>query len=248
MDLQKAKILLEKINSLYRSMNVDAEHISSIERDLMRNYIRQLYEVFLDLSESVPVAVTSAAESAKAFPKTVVSKHDFTPPSSLKPTRQGEPPKAEPVPVAPPPPVAEKQPAAPSIPLPTPKAEPVEKQVPTPQPILTTSSDKIASNAEMEELFAFSTARELSEKLGESPITDIKKAMGLNESILTRNELFGGDQVAFDTTIAMLNQLRSFEEAKNYLIQHVGSKYDWTSKDRKGKAKIFIKLVKRRYN
>lgn len=72
--------------------------------------------------------------------------------------------------------------------------------------------------------------------------------MGLNERIFTVNELFGGDQSVFDNIVATLNELRTFADAKNYLIQNVAGKYNWASKDRKSKAKNFIKLVKRRYN
>ncbi len=88
----------------------------------------------------------------------------------------------------------------------------------------------------------------MSEKLGELPIQDIKKAMGLNERIFTVNELFGGEQTTFDTTLSELNSLRSFDEAKDYLIRNVAARFDWASKSRRGKAKEFIKLVKRRFN
>ena len=103
-------------------------------------------------------------------------------------------------------------------------------------------------DGEMDEIFSFSTARELSEKLSALPISDIKKAMGLNERIVTVNELFGGDQSSFDTALTALNQLRSYEEAKDYLIRNVAGRYQWSSKDRKAKAKEFAKLVKRRFS
>ncbi len=99
----------------------------------------------------------------------------------------------------------------------------------------------------MEALFAFKTATELSEKLSQLPIGDIKKAMGLNERISTQNELFGGDNNAFETTVNALNQLRSYDEAKDYLVRNVAQRYNWAGKEKKDKAKEFIKLVKRRY-
>ena len=54
MDLQHAKILLEKINALYKSISADENRVSSIERDLMLSYIRQLYDSFLEVEEIEP--------------------------------------------------------------------------------------------------------------------------------------------------------------------------------------------------
>ncbi len=100
----------------------------------------------------------------------------------------------------------------------------------------------------MEDLFAFTVTSDRPMKLGELPIVDIRKAMGLSERISTLNELFGRDGMAFDAAITTLNSLRSFDEAKHYLIQNVAGKYEWTKSDeRKLRAKDFIKLVRRRY-
>ena len=242
MDLQKTKILLEKINALYKSMSADSKNISSIERDLMRSYVQQFYEVFLDWPASAVAPEAPPVEIIKSSPKITLNKPEPAP-KAPEPPREVAPPEPEPAPpareekpapfrVVTPPPVQKETPA----PAPTP---PQPKPQPAPRPV---------ANDELEELFAFSSAKELSEKLSELPITDIKKAMGLNERIFTVNELFGGDQSAFDTTLNELNRFRNFEEAKNYLIQNAADKYGWAAKDRKSKAKNFIKLVKRRFN
>jgi hypothetical protein len=244
MDLHKAKIQLEKINSLYKSMAADVNNISSIERDLMMSYVRQLYESFLDLSTVVSNKAPDV-EIIKTTPKLTLKKPDpvaepvkeMQPPlrSAVQPDAGGledEPPAPAPPPPPPSPPkVVEAKPS----PVPSPAPKPVNVDTP---PV----------DGELEELFAFTTAKELSEKLSELPVTDIKKAMGLNERIFTVNELFGGDQAAFDESLNALNRMADFEEAKRYLIEKVAGKYGWASKDKKSKAKNFIKLVKRRYN
>ena len=234
MDLKKAKILLDKINALYKNLSADKDNISTIEKDLMRSYIQQLYESFLDLPASSNAA--PAVEIIKSTPKVRVKK---TPPKVVTPP----PPKPAPAAKTPPPPApapkAKKAaPAPPPPPPPAPKPKPVPKAAPAP-PVAT---------GEMEELFAMNSAKELSEKLSELPIKDIKKAMGLNERIFTVNELFGGDQAAFDAVTTTLNGLKNFDAAKGYLIRNVAGKYKWAAKTRKNKAKNFIKLVKRRYN
>lgn len=235
MDFRKSKIILEKITALHNSMSSDADHVSSIEVDLMKSYIRELYETFLHLPSNAAhldsqVEVIKAGKGAEPLP---VQKQSTAPPPTMQFTPSAP---AEPITPVQPSPVKTES-AAPSA-----IASQIEEK---PQPKITT---RPPVSPELEELFAFETAKELSEKLGQMPIADIRKAMGLNERIFTVNELFGGDKEAFDATLSVLNKLNSFEEAKAYLMQGVATKYNWTERDRVKKAKAFIKLVKRRYN
>jgi hypothetical protein len=244
MDLQKAKILLEKINALYKSMGADAKNISSIERDLMRSYVQQFYEVFMDMPASAIAPEAPPVEIIKSTPKITLNKPEPAP-------KAPEPPVVEPDPEPEPaPPAREVKPEP--VKVATPPPPPVQKETPAPAPAPAQPrpqpAPRVVVNEELEELFAFGSAMDLSEKLSELPITDIKKAMGLNERIFTVNELFGGSQADFDETLNELGRLRNFEEAKNYLIQNAAGKYNWAAKDRKSKAKTFIKLVKRRFN
>jgi hypothetical protein len=104
MDLQKAKIQLEKINALYKSMSADVRNISSIERDLMRSYVLQLYEVFLDLPATSVAPEASPVEIFKPTPQVTLRKPE-------PPAKSPEPPaeEARPEPAPAPPPVV-KQP------------------------------------------------------------------------------------------------------------------------------------------
>lgn len=256
MDLQKSKALLDKINALHKNISGDPRNISSIERDLMRSYVQQFYECFLDLATPAavappppPPAVT--VETKHTEPKITLRRPETAPPPPppvLNPQPEPprpEPPKVERVPEPapappPPPPVVEKIVVAEPPPPPPP---PVAK----PEPAPVAYQAPVSIDPDLEELFSFKTATELSEKLSQLPIGDIKKAMGLNERISTQNELFGGDNAAFEKTVEALNQLRSYDEAKNYLIRDVAVRYNWVSKAKKDKAKEFIKLVKRRY-
>ncbi len=250
MDFQKSKMLLDKINALYKNISGDPRNVSSIERDLMRSYIQQFYETFLELP-TVAAAVSPPppppVEPKAAEPKITLRRPETAPPPPLKP--QPEPPKPEPprveripepAPAMPPPPLVEKMP----VELPPP---PVKEEAPAPPPPAPLHKATASAHPDVEELFAFKTATELSEKLSQLPVADIKKAMGFNERVAIQTELFGGDGPAFDATVSTLNQLRNYEEAKDYLIRNVAVKYNWASADRKAKAKEFIKLVRRRY-
>ena len=47
--------------------------------------------------------------------------------------------------------------------------------------------------------------------------SDLTKAMGINERMLTVNELFDGDNSAFKAALSALNGLDSYEAAKSYI-------------------------------
>ncbi len=243
MDFQKSKALLDKINALYKNISGDPRNISNIEKDLMRSYVQQFYECFLQLDgghAAPPVVVPPLVEPKPAEPKITLRRPETPPPPPPKP----EPPKPEP-------PKVEREPdplpAPPPPPPPPPVVErPVVVETPPPPPPPVYQAAPI-DDPDLEALFSFKTATELSEKLSQLPIGDIKKAMGLNERISTQAELFGNDANSFETTVNALNQMRSFEEAKGYLVKNIALRYNWVGKEKKEKAKEFIKLVKRRY-
>lgn len=98
------------------------------------------------------------------------------------------------------------------------------------------------------ELFLFKKVEDLSEKLESTPISNIQKSMGLNERILTQNELFGGEKNAFDTAIQKLNAMDRFDEVESYLCEEIIPKYDWMNEARIKKAQWFIKFIKRKFS
>ncbi len=226
MDVQKANTLLRKINSLYKSIDPEKGQITAIERDLMLSYIRQFYELFMDTAPQESVTDT---DGKRTFSRPSEPEVPSTPerpyrkpriieiPESLKNLEQEAAPSRK---TAPDPPIkpADEQPAAPP---------------PTP-------------NQEMEALFSFSQAQELSEKLSEQPIGNLNKALAINDRLLYMNELFGRDMQSLTESLGILDQYTSMEEAKGFLVS-LAEQYDWTDENRKDTAKDFIKLVRRRY-
>ena len=247
MNVKQAKILLEKINRLFQSMTMD-EHISEIEKELMRNYIKQMYEEFMPSNGS-----NSASQSISPS----ISKPQAAPPS-MEPPKVVAPPKVQRVetpPPPPPPPRVEYIPPPAPTPVVTPTPEPVVAKAPEPvKPVKVAPPVYVAPpkpkkskiSEEHEELFEEKKATELSEKLSQSPLKDLRKAMGINERILTQNELFDGNGDALKDTLSTLNNLNTFDEAKEYLANIAGI-YNWTSRKKKKKAQIFIKLVRRKF-
>ena len=276
MSLQHTKNLLNKINALHKSVEIDGE-ISSIERDLMLSYTRQFYEAFLMMSDA-------SAPVVQAPPPVVVETPKPAPAIQVAPVVQVVPPpvpvvveapKPAPVYVAPvveitppPPPIVieESKPIVieyvvekPIAVAPPPVVEQVKVEIPAPRPIPPTvfpepPRPKAAvkplikpanERVEQSELFEEKMGKELSDKLSESPLDDIKKGMNINDRIIFMRELFGGNQAEFDAAVNILNNSGSFEVARRELSE-LAAQFDWASKA--AQAKPFIRLVRRRYN
>lgn len=103
------------------------------------------------------------------------------------------------------------------------------------------------SDNNLEALFETPRAVDLSDRLSSQPLTKIEAGLGINERILTINELFGGNISAFEDTLAKLNSLTEFQDAKDFLIQGVAQKYNWGKEEKLKKANYFIRLVRRKF-
>ncbi|MFK7810727.1 MAG: hypothetical protein AB8F74_23165 [Saprospiraceae bacterium] len=249
MNLKEAKIMLEKINRLYDSMTIDSK-IDPFEQELMLSYIKKMYVAFSANGEPLNVVPSRKQEvkqqttvEEKPKPK-VIRRVTVDPPTPVAPPPAPAPePTPEPEEIE----IAEDitEEVITPAPAPKPKPKPAPKPAPTPPPAPPVSKAAPA-NEEVEELFEDAGGKELSERLASLPIRDLTKAMGLNERILTVNELFGKDQQAFTTSMNVMNTMGSFDEAKKFLTE-CAQKYDWTAGNKKKKAKVFIKLVRRRY-
>jgi hypothetical protein len=260
MNLDQAKVTLDKINSLFRSLQHDGGKVSSIERDLMLSYVKQLYEAFLHESASTPEPLkTEHPPVPKEEPAPV--RRGYTPPRIIEvpdsrrvtntppkpdPSRQPEPrprpnpdpqPKPEPQPKPDPRPTPQPQP-----PRPDPKPEPPATE-PTREETATYTA---APSRKVNGLFQFKQATELSEKLSERPIHDLTKALAINDRLLYMNELFGRDLNALNDNLSRLNRLDDMEEAKPLLMQ-LAEEHDWADEEREDIARDFIRLVRRRY-
>jgi len=74
-------------------------------------------------------------------------------------------------------------------------------------------------------------------------IAKIGKAMGINERILTINELFEGQQPLFEETVDQLDKIKSYKEAKIFLANGIAKTMNWGEEQKKGKAIHFLHLV-----
>lgn len=75
MDLIKAKTILSRLQSMHQSLETNSQ-LSALERDLILNYLRELYEIYLETEvHALPVLkATPVAASLKQKKKTLSRK------------------------------------------------------------------------------------------------------------------------------------------------------------------------------
>jgi hypothetical protein len=83
---------------------------------------------------------------------------------------------------------------------------------------------------------------DLSSRIQSKPITDINRALGVNDKFLFAKELFNGDKARFKETIDIVNNANDFDEAMNYINEN----FAWDMDN--PYAKMFIDLINRKYN
>lgn len=80
----------------------------------------------------------------------------------------------------------------------------------------------------------------LENKLSNSPVDSLQRAIGINDRYLYIRELFSGDAEVFAKTVSELDNLNNIQEAVGYLQQN----YKWKKNETSLK---FVNLVKRRF-
>ncbi len=93
--------------------------------------------------------------------------------------------------------------------------------------------------------FKDAETKTLSHKLKQTPISDLKAAIGINMRFQFTASLFNGDNQAFAETVERLNAFSSYIEADDFIQNSLKDRFDWHMKD--PAVKQFLELVERRY-
>lgn len=245
MKIKKFKKTLSRLSVLINTMD-DNERLSKLEKDLIRKHLLDLYDLTLAGDENQEDYTELQEDVVQVVPKQRVAPVQRVEVLKEEPVQE----RAERAVVEEP--VRQKTYIDLEPSISTPKETEVqikEETVPVvavEQPVTETNAFINEEHAEILEYG--SENNELSDRLGDSPISDLTKAMGINERMLTVNELFDGDNSAFKQSLSALNEMSSYNEAKSYISNQLIEKYNWVSPKKRKKAKVFIKLVKRRFN
>lgn len=87
---------------------------------------------------------------------------------------------------------------------------------------------------------------ELLEVLKETPVKDLRKAVGINDRFVFINELFRGDEIMYERSIKTINSFNMYAEAEYWISRELKTKLGWDVN--KEIVKHFDQLVKRRFS
>ncbi len=87
---------------------------------------------------------------------------------------------------------------------------------------------------------------DLGDTLTESPIRDLRKAIGVNDRFLFINELFRGDEAVYERSIKTINSFSIFAEAEYWIERELKIKNGWNPNNEM--VTQFYQLVKRRFS
>lgn len=85
---------------------------------------------------------------------------------------------------------------------------------------------------------------EISEKLFDTPIRDLKKAISINERYVFINELFNGDEAMYERSIKTINGFSIYPEAEYWIRRELKLKLGWKDVQ---VVRDFDQLVRRRF-
>lgn len=73
------------------------------------------------------------------------------------------------------------------------------------------------------------------------PVTDLRRAVGINDKFLLIRDLFGGDGAAYEVTIRRLNECETFDDAMIYIAEN----FAWNPNS--DGAKLIMDLLERKF-
>ena len=88
-------------------------------------------------------------------------------------------------------------------------------------------------------------SNDISTGFQETPIRDLKKAIGINDRYLFINELFRGDEIMYERSLKTINGFNIFPEAQYWIERELKLKLGW--KVSSVAVEHFDQLVKRRF-
>ncbi len=113
------------------------------------------------------------------------------------------------------------------------------------QPLAKELNDVIGSNGTSINDKLKGNVLELATSLKETPVRELKKAIGVNDRYVFINELFRGDEAMYERSIKTINNFRILPEAEYWMERELKIKLGWD--DSRDITRQFYQLVKRRF-
>lgn len=104
-------------------------------------------------------------------------------------------------------------------------------------------ADRFSSKKNINEKLAPSKKHDdIASRMQAKPITDLEKALGINDKFVFTKELFAGNRAHFNNAIKELNMMRSYNEALAYIQEN----YSWDMEN--VVVQNLLDLLKRKYS
>jgi hypothetical protein len=87
---------------------------------------------------------------------------------------------------------------------------------------------------------------ELKSALNDTPVRDLRKAIGVNDRYVFINQLFRGDEVMYERSLKTINGFRILPEAEYWMERELKVKLGWD--ENREATRHFYQLVKRRFS
>jgi hypothetical protein len=87
---------------------------------------------------------------------------------------------------------------------------------------------------------------EVAHAIKDSPVHDLRKAIGVNDRYVFINDLFRGDEVMYERSIKTINNFKILPEAEYWMERELKLKLGWD--EGRETVKHFFQLVKRRFS
>lgn len=237
MDKEKARVLIHKINALYKNIDANTPGVSPLERDLMLSYLRQFYET-IALSQSqnkAPVKEVQPEKEVKPI-KEVQPEKEIQRVKEVQPVREIQPVNE-----------VKRETGLLGRERGVANFEPEKKIVEPGAPAITPQPADPLSDNELTHLFIWQEPSNLAERLASQAITNLSfSTFSMNERLLYTNDLFGKNSAEMEEAVKMINNFTHFDQAKVFLL-NIGRQHDWHKEERKEAAKSFINTVRRRF-
>jgi hypothetical protein len=107
-------------------------------------------------------------------------------------------------------------------------------------------NDVIGSNGSSLNDRLKSNVLELRSALNDTPVRDLKKAIGVNDRFVFISQLFRGDEVMYERSLKTINSFRILPEAEYWMERELKVKLGWD--ETREATKQFYQLVKRRFS
>ena len=107
-------------------------------------------------------------------------------------------------------------------------------------------NDVIGANATSLNDKLKSEVSDLKSALNDTPVRDLRKAIGVNDRYVFINQLFRGDEVMYERSLKTINGFRILPEAEYWMERELKVKLGWD--ENRETTRHFYQLVKRRFS